>query len=207
MKQDFLTFFTMSVLSLTSCGNPTKEVFINYSEKKKEIELLEAYFSKIKPEDLVLYIRYNSDNNIDFKIDQKNYWDKNSWYTDSIFDEYGQFHRFDVDINDKELMDAYRITNLEREELEKLKSYLEKANCISISNRFSFSDDIQVEYTSIGYPTHDMYGLYYVIFEKELKKNNVDKIIERCDFKKIDNKAFVQYGGPAFGSDCFPDKK
>jgi hypothetical protein len=207
MKQTFFFVLVLIATSFASCENATKGVFTNYQEKRSKIDTLEVYFNKIKPQDLALYIRFNSDGNVDFKVDQKDYDDKSSWYIEEIFDKYGQFHRFDVNINDKELKRAFRLVNLNEEKIKKLRSYLKQANCISVSNGFSFSEDVQADYISIGYPTHDLYGLEYVIFEREVEAYKVNKIIEGCNFKKINNKVLVQYGGPAFGSDCFPDRK
>lgn len=207
MKRTFFLLLSIIVISFTSCESPNKQVFRNYIEKRSEIDSLEVYFHKIKPKDLALYIRFNSKDNIDFKLAQKNYDDKSSWYIEDIFDKYGQYHKFDVDLADEELNRALRLVNLNEEKIEKLRNYLEKANCISVSNDFSFSDDVQVDYISIGYPTHDLYGLEYVIFEKAVEGKNINKIIKGCNFKKISNRVLVKYGGPAFGSDCFPDKK
>ncbi|RNI28927.1 hypothetical protein [Rufibacter latericius] len=194
-------------LCLTSCGDATKGVFTNYEEKKSEIDSLVSYFNKIKPKELALFIRFNSDDNIDFKLDQKNYRDTTTWYTEAIFDDYGQFHRFDIDLDDKELEDAFRIVNLDEEKIEKLRTYLEKANCNSISNSFSIPDKMKIDYSSIGYPTNDLYGLEYLIFDTIPEQAIIDEIVKGCNFKKINNRILVQYGGPAFGSDCFPDKK
>ncbi|QHL86881.1 hypothetical protein GU926_05285 [Nibribacter ruber] len=206
MKIISLVLFVIA-LCLTSCGDATKGVFTNYEEKKSEIDSLASYFNKIKPKELVLFIRFNSDDNIDFKLDQKNYHDKTTWYTEAIFDDYGQFHRFDIDLDNKELEDAFKIVNLDKEKIEKLRTYLDKANCNSISNSFSIPDKLKIDYSSIGYPTNDLYGLEYLIFDTIPEQAIIDEIVKGCNFKKINKRILVQYGGPAFGSDCFPDKK
>ena len=84
---------------------------------------------------------------------------------------------------------------------------LHDANCESVGNGFDLLNEIKESYISLGYPTNDLYGLQYIIFDKTLDNKHVEEINKSCSHKFISNRVLVEYGGPAFGSDCFPDKK
>ena len=199
--------YIILTFSVLGCSDPLNEVFTNYNDRKDEIQRTVNYFSEIKPTNLKLYVKFEAGSKIDLKVDQRDYSDKSSWDTSMIFDQYGQFHKFDISIDDPSLIEVFLLLKLDRRKLETLKSDLFKVGCNSISNGFSLSDDVKVGYTTIGYPTHDLYGLDYVILERKLEDSIVNNITEACNFKAINNKVLIRYGGPAFGSDCFPDKK
>ncbi|MEI6879743.1 MAG: hypothetical protein WCK82_00175 [Bacteroidota bacterium] len=194
-------------LNILGCADPLSEVFTNYKENKVEIEKAVNYFSEIKPKNLKLYIRFETEGKIDIEINQRDYWDKNTWDTSKIFDQYGQFQKYDINTDDPSFLKALRILKLDKEKVEKLKLNLFKAGCNSISNGFSFSDDVKVGYTRIGYPTHDLYGLDYIVLEREIEDSIVNKITKACNIKAINKYVLVNYAGPAFGSNCFPDKR
>ena len=203
------SIFLILPLIFISCKDPVRDVFSNYTLYEKEIIAAEKYFSEIKPDSLAFYIKFRYWNRVDFKLDQKDYWDKTSWNTSSIFDTYGQFHKYNTSLNDEEIKKALEVLNINKQQLEKLKEYLADAKCNSIENNFSFSRKIKTTSVSIGYsyPRIDLYGLDYILFESQLDTSTINEILKSCSYKKINNRVLVEYGGPAFGSNCFPDKK
>ncbi|RQO75548.1 hypothetical protein DBR43_09415 [Pedobacter sp. KBW06] len=201
-----ITTLFLTILFL-GCKEPTEEVFLNYKEHEKEILDAKKYFSSIMPNDVAFYIKFHPKDKVDFTLRQKNYWNKSSWLKSPIFDEYGQYREFDIDMNSGELSLALDLINIDRKKLEKIRRYLNKANCISISKNFNFQLDTASAYISIGYPTADLYGLNYIMFENSMSSKLMADINDACNYKKINNKVLVEYGGPAFGSNCFPDKR
>ena len=192
---------------LFGCGDdPTKQVFINYAEHSREINEAKLYFSEIKPEGSILYIRFHPENKIDFSLHQGDYEGENLRNRSKIFDQYGTYKKYDVSLFDNEVNEAFKVAKLSRAKIQKLKNYLIKGNCISIAYYSSFSGDDSLGYTSIGYPTGDLYGINYVIFDNKISDAKSNEIVKSCSFKSINAQVLVEYGGPAFGSNCFPDK-
>lgn len=189
-----------------SC-NPVNDVIKNYSEKEKVIVKLADYYKSIFPKDNKVYIRFNSDNNIDLMVNQNDYWNKDSWNINYLFDQYGSFNRWDINLDNKEAKEIFDFIGWNKENIEQIRYYLKEANCISIGNGFKMIDSNNVKFISIGYPTYDLYGLSYILFDKPLDEINYHELSNECSLKGINKKVFVEYGGPAFGSDCFPDKK
>jgi hypothetical protein len=202
-----LTVILLSISTFLSCKDPKEEIFQNFKEHEKEIYLVRGHFIGMMPQDLFLYIRFESDDLINFKLDQRNYDDKTSWNKSKIFDQYGQFHRFGIDKNSAELRVALKLINLTVSDLDKLKWHLDHVNCNSIGNYPAIPSVPESEYVAIGFPTGDLYGLEYDIFWHNLDDKDMREIVKACDYKKINDMVVVKYTGPAFGSDCFPDKK
>lgn len=206
MKSAF-TVILLLIATFLSCKDPKEEIFQNFKEHEKEIYLVRGHFINMMPQDLLMYIRFQADDLVDFKLDQRNYDDKASWNKSHIFDKHGQFHRFGIDKNSSELKEALKLINLTVTDLNKLKWHLDHVNCLSIANYRSIHSVPESEYIAIGFPTNDLYGLEYNIFWHNLDDKDITEIVKACDYKKINDMVLVKCTGPAFGSNCFPDKK
>lgn len=201
----------MLVLFFVSCSNPVKEVFSNYQQHKSEIFLATQYFSQIKLRNLNFYIRFNSDSTLDLRLSQKNveidYIPLNSAFANSALDSNGDIGIYGANINDDQVQKVLLFLRLDNQKLLKLEEMLCNANCISIANNSSSLWHIDESYTSVGYPGDGWYGLEYIVFHSALKRSRLKELDKSCSFKIISDSVVVEYGGPAFGSDCFPDKK
>jgi|SRR5690242_388013 len=195
-------------LLILSCRDATKEVFVNYNQSTNEIFKLANYFSSICPHNLSIYIKFNSRTNIDFALQQKNFFDKSSWVKSAIFDEDGQFfQQLNKNLSNQKLVQGLQLIQFNRQKLDSLYLFLKNCHCNSISNAVTTPLETKSASISLGFPTNDFYSLDYIIFDSDLDSKRIDTLISNCSFKKINNKVFVQYRGPAFGSDCFPDKR
>jgi hypothetical protein len=192
---------------LLGCSDPNVEVFENYKINKKNIYQAREYFSTIMPKDLALYIRFESDTVVNFSLYQSNYANKASWNKSGLFDKYGQFRKFNVDLNSMELRAALELVKFTPAKLKKLRQYLKQAKCVSIGNSNAFLSYERSAYISLGFPTDDLYGLEYYIFQHPRTDKEMRAFNEDCSVKTINSEVLVKYGGPAFGSDCFPDKR
>lgn len=202
-----ITVVLLCVITFLGCRDPREEVFRNYKTHGKEIFLARDHFIGMMPRDLLLYIRFEEGDLIDFKLDQLNYKDSTSWNKSQIFDRYGQFQRFGVDMNIFELRGALKLINLTVDDLKQLRQRLKKANCISASNYSSFQSYPESAYISIGFPTDDLYSLDYNIFWYNLDSKDITEMAKACNIKKVNDQVLVRYTGPSIGSDCFPDKR
>ena len=192
---------------LTCSCNPIEGSFKNYEQKEKEIKELTAFFKTIIPKDHLVFIRFNSDNNIDFKVDQINFMEKDSWKTNSLFTKYGQFHRWDVPFENRDLNQVIDFINWDMGKIDELRDKLKNANCISVGTRFETISKERVLAISIEYPTYELYSLSYKIFDKQLNEISFNQLQERCNLKSINKEVFLEYGGYARGSNCFPDER
>lgn len=192
---------------LFGCSDPNVEVFENYNTNRKNIYQAWDYFSAIMPKNLALYIRFESDTVVNFSLYQSNYANKASWNKSALFDKYGQFRKFNVHLNSRELSAALELVKLTPDKLKKLLQYLKQAKCVSIGNSPNFLSYENSAYISLGFPTDDLYGLEYYIFQHPRTDKEMRQFNEDCSIKTINSEVLVKYGGPAFGSDCFPDKR
>lgn len=89
------------------------------------------------------------------------------------------------------------LTTLKRKDLQELKKYLDKANCISISNGKEFE---------IGFARSGMGKYSYLIFDNPLTKDEIERYNNGCEYIFYKKNIVLEYGGGAVGSQCFPDK-
>ena len=189
---------------LCSCSSPLVEVFENYKVNAHKIDSLCVYFNEIKPDSIDLWIRFNKNNTFDINL-----WNKRKTKTSNdFFDEYGSFSKYDNSINDSLARKALAFISINLKQLDSLKNFLARVNCISIGYKIEFWDISNAGgYTEIGYPTNDLYGLSYIIMDTVKSLEFLNDIKTKCNYKVINNRTLLEYGGPAWGSDCFPDKK
>ncbi|MGB5988381.1 MAG: hypothetical protein WBG43_01370 [Marinifilaceae bacterium] len=82
-----------------------------------------------------------------------------------------------------------------RKELRILKMKLDNANCISISSRKPIT---------IGWQRSGMGKFSYNIFDENLTENLISKYNDGCMYIFYKDNVVLEYGGGAFGSQCFP---
>jgi hypothetical protein len=148
-------------------------------------------------------MRFNDDSTFDIKLcDMHN--DKN---TNEIFDKYGFFKNYGATINDSLSQVVLTHISLNNSQIDSIKSYLRRANGNSIGYKYEFWDVKNGGgLIEIGYPTNDFYGLTYILMDSSKDAEFLNNVAKKCNYKVINKKTLLKYGGPAFGSDCFPDE-
>ncbi len=200
-----ISIYTIILLAtLNSCSRPLVEVFENYEKNSQRIDALSMYFNKIRPDSIDLWIRFNDENTTDIVL-----WDKREIKTRSeIFDQSGFFKNYGASVNDSLTQEVLKVISFNQLQLDSLKTLLKEVNCNSIGYKFKFWDIRNAGgRIDIGFPTHDLYGLDYIIMDSVKDAKFLKGIENKCNYKVINNKTLLKYGGPAWGSDCFPDKK
>jgi len=167
-----------------------KELIDNYEKKSVEIEKLKTEYSKLVPDSLIVSIEFNPENilvntptSLDIKIYSKNtkMW-KNDWNI-----------TYDSDLLNSKL----EIIGWSKSDLNRIKSLLDSANCISISNG---------DFTTIGFSRSGMGKYFYQIHKHDLSAEEITQINDGCMYIFYDRNVVLEYGSGATGSLCFPDK-
>lgn len=203
MKQTTI-FVILIYLIICSCSRPLTQVYENYEINSPTLDSLSSYFYSIKPDSIDIWIRFNNENTFDIKL-----WDKKRIKTEnSIFDKYGSFDKYENKINDSAIINVLDYISIDTSQLKYLETRLIQVNCNSIGYKCDFWDIRNGGgFIEIGYPTNGFYGLTYIIMDSTKDSVFLEKVNQMCNYKVINNKTLLQYGGPAWGSDCFPDKK
>lgn len=172
-----------------------KQLIENIDSNYSNISALKTYFTTIVPADFSIYIEFvppdqilNLHGSIDFEAVGKG---QNSQ------DKETNFREWNVGLKSSKLDSLLKLTPLNREHLQELKKYLEKANCISVSNMQEFE---------IGFVRSGMGKYYYLIFDNPLIKTEQEKYNNGCEYIFYKNNIVLKYGGGAVGPQCFPDK-
>jgi hypothetical protein len=108
------------------------------------------------------------------------------------------FQEWNIEIKSTKLDSLLRLTTLRRKDLQELKMYLDKANCISVSNRDEFE---------VGFARSGMGKYSYLIFDNPLTKEEKEKYNNGCEYIFYKDNIVLEYGGGAIGSQCFPDRE
>lgn len=202
MKQLFI-IITVSCLSTVSCVDSTKQILCHYERYDREINGLADHVLQLKSDKYDIYIYFHHGNKIDFRLYPSNHMKSEN----AFFDENGQFIRWKISMYHDELIEAYMIAEMNLKQIKALKKDLNRIRCHSIGTGYHLYDGKTIAYVSIGYPTNGIYALDYLVYESELSSENSRNLLESCRYKKINNRVFIRYTGPVFGSDCFPDKR
>jgi hypothetical protein len=111
-------------------------------------------------------------------------------------------------IGDSSLIKVLDYIAINQKQLDSLKVLLTSVNCISIGYKYEFWDiENAGGFVEIGYPTDDLYGLDYIVMDSIKNPKFLKTVDAFCNYKVINSKILLKYGGPAWGRDCFPDKK
>lgn len=152
----------------------------NYNEKEKEIKDLINFTNKNTPKGTKIHIELEGNELTIFHINN-----------DSI-----KSSNWNIDINSKKADSLLNIIGWTNKKLEKLEIKLEEANCISISNGNP---------CNIGWQRSGM-GMYmYNLFEENLNDSLINSYNDSCSYIFYKENIVFQYGGGAFGPQCFPN--
>jgi succinate dehydrogenase flavin-adding protein (antitoxin of CptAB toxin-antitoxin module) len=172
-----------------------KQLVQNIDTNYAQIAALKDYFNKIVPPDYGIYIEFQppskilrQDESIDLWVFRKN----NSNQYDAVFQEWN------VELKSAKLDSLLRLTPLTRHNLQELKACLDKANCISISNR---------GVCEIGYARSGMGKYSYLVFDHPLNGEEKKQYNNGCTYIFYKDNIVLEYGGGAIVSQCFPDKE
>jgi hypothetical protein len=95
------------------------------------------------------------------------------------------------------LDEMLKVVGWSYETLKAIKKLLDAAHCISIENR---------EITDIGFARSGMGKYSYLLFDKDLTREQIKKYNDGCSAIFYKKNIVLEYGGGAIGPDCFPDK-
>jgi hypothetical protein len=159
----------------------TKEDLIkNYELKESEILEVKNYFESILPENAIVHIEFNNNDELGIFHVKTNRPYENNWNlkiksakTDSLLNDLGWT----------------------RKELKILKTKLGNANCISISSRKPIT---------IGWQRSGMGMFFYKIFENNLPDSLISEYNDGCTYIFYRDNVVLEYGGGAIGPQCFP---
>lgn len=173
-----------------------KQLIQNIDTNYSNVLALKIFFKKIVPIDYSIYIEFKPPEKV-LKLDESiDFWvfryDKKTKNTEMIFQEWN------IELKSPKLDSLLKLTPLKRKDLQDLKYYLNKANCISVNNRDKFE---------IGYARSGMGKYSYLIFDEPLRKDEQTKYNNGCEYIFYKENIVLEYGGGAVGPQCFPDRE
>ena len=172
-----------------------KQLIQNVDTNYAQIAALKEFYSKIVPSEFAVYVEFKPPDKIlqtDESIDLWVYKKSSAGQYEVVFQEWN------VELKSKTLDSLLQLTPLTRDNLKDLKFYLDKAHCISISNR---------DGCEIGYARSGMGKYSYLIFDNPLNEEERAKYNDGCTYIFYKDNIVLEYGGGAIGSQCFPDSE
>ena len=159
----------------------TKEDLIkNYEKNFQAIEAVKAHIEQITPPGTLVHIRFEGDKLRLFNVKgpkEQNYH-KNR----------------DLTLNDEKTQLLLKKLKWDLSTLKMLKQKLDKANCISISNK---------KPVTIGWQVSGIDMLYYKIFDQNLSDRLIKYYNQSCAHIFYKNNVVLEHRGGATNSDCF----
>jgi hypothetical protein len=173
-----------------------KQLIQNVDTNYNNIITLKKFYNKLVQSNYSIYIEFHPadsllklDNYIDFWASKINNSTKR---LEPIFQEWN------VELKSSKLDSLLALVNLTRNDVQQLKLYLDKANCISINN---------TDVCEIGYARSGMGEYSYLIFDKPLTNKEQTQYNNGCEYIFYKRNIVLKYGGGAIGSQCFPDRE
>jgi hypothetical protein len=181
-----------------------KELKENYDLHHNEISELKKFYNSITPKDLEIEIEFDSDKQIDLKV---------YYVTKPKFPRQMLFQEWDINpynykepgpsstegsviaAETKSLDSVKKRLGWTNEIFKDIKSYLDKANCISITNGNP---------TNIGFRRSGMSMYFYNLFDNRLNDSLKTVFNDSCKYRLYNDTLALEYGGGAIGPQCFP---
>lgn len=176
---------SIDFISPTIFPNEVKDAF---TVNKNRITDAISYFRSIVPKNFDIYIEFIDYQKIDFWV----------FKTDGKSQE-NIIQVWNTDIHNKEIQNVMRMLDWNDYEIIVLREKIYDANCISISN--------SKNETEVGYKRSGMGKYNFEIFEVPIPYENWKNYNDSCTYLMIDSLNVIEYGGPAFGSQCMPKQQ
>lgn len=158
-----------------------KDLIANFEERNVEMFEVKRYFNSILPDNAGVYIEFKNDKELGiFHVK-----------VDSVHQE-----NWNLSIKSPKVDSLLIQLGWTTKELYILKAKLDKANCISIANRNPIN---------IGWQRSGMGLFSYVIFDQNLNADQIEEYNDGCINIFYKDNIVLQYGGGAFGMQCFPE--
>jgi hypothetical protein len=183
----------------------SKEKLIdNYKKKENEIFELKAFFNSVVPQGYNVHIEFKNENRIDLFVGVI----ENAPLKNYMLFEQWNINPYDYNVKPKRDTSEYspRTNSLDLvkqklnwtdDTFKEIKKKIDQANCISIDNR---------EPAEVGFARSGMGEYSYVIFNNSIADSLRTEYNDSCNYILYNNKVALEYGGGAFGPDCFPDR-
>ncbi|MFB9080055.1 hypothetical protein ACFFLS_09190 [Flavobacterium procerum] len=208
MIRKLVCFVLIGLLSI-SCDSTSSDLEKNYSEnfnEIKELKELKEYFNKMVPKGYIVTIRYNSSDDINLFVYQPtNIPDKREllfqqWNVD--YEDYlepkVQKDKKDYDPRTRSLEVVKKKLKWNNDTFKELYEKLNNANCFGISS----GNPTELEYGHRG-----MGVLSYLIFDKNLNKEEQRENSDNCSTMFYKDNVVFTFSSGATGSFCIPDFK
>jgi hypothetical protein len=168
-----------------------EDLINNYKIKKSNIDSLKDYYNKLVPPDRILEIEFESEKVIT-RLALTNL------KTDTLNNRDNYVCVFDLDVNSKKVDSIIESIGWTHQTLAEIKSNLDKANCIGISN----GEPTNINFQRSGF------GMYsYLIFSKEISDSLRKQYnTYSCTHIFYGSKLVLEYQGGVYGPQCFSNK-
>ena len=159
----------------------------NFEKNKTEIHELKRYFNEIVPKNRFVDIEFKDDMTLGrFGISAL---DSTAGNPNAV-----KFLEWNLKTNTTKMDSLITSIGWTRETLKTLKEKLGKANCIQISSG---------DPSKIGFKRSGM-GIYsFNIFTQPIPDHLIEQYNDSCTYIFVNKKLVLEYGGGAFGNDCF----
>ena len=159
----------------------------NFEKNKTEILELKRYFNEIVPKNRFVDIEFKDDMTLGrFGISPL---DSTAGNPNVV-----KFLEWDLKINTPKMDSLVTSIGWTRETLKTLKEKLDKANCIQISSG---------DPSKIGFKRSGM-GMYsFNVFRQPIPDHLIEQYNDSCTYIFVNKELVLEYGGGAFGNDCF----
>ncbi len=165
-----------------------QDLINNYNEKKRSIYELKDFFNSIVPKNRIVEIEFKDKNELG-RLAVTNLNPKSSSFSDSYFCDWN------LKTNLPKVDSIITSLGWTQKKLAEIKSYLDKANCIAVTNG---------EPTNIGFQRSGMGMYFYNLFSKPIPDSLKGRYNNGCTYILYNDKVVLQYGGGAIGPQCFP---
>ncbi|RYU86586.1 hypothetical protein EWM62_18200 [Mucilaginibacter terrigena] len=168
----------------------TTDLINNFNDKRQEIYETKRYFNSIVPKYKNVDIEFEDDKIARLVISPID--------TGRGSDLTVNFQDWNIPIKSKKTDSLLAVLGWNTVTLRTLKTKLDNANCISIANG---------EPTTIGFQRSGM-GMYsFDVFNKPIPDSLKARYNDSCMFIYVNKTLVLEYGGGAFGSQCFAKEK
>ncbi|MDB5286197.1 MAG: hypothetical protein JWR05_1146 [Mucilaginibacter sp.] len=180
----------INAIGLFDKNYTTAELIESFINKRSEIYGVKNYFQSIVPKYKLVDIEFEKDNIAHLVISPID--------TGRGSDLTINFQDWNIPIKSKKTDSLLKVLGWTKSTLDKIKSKLNDANCISITNE---------EPTKIGFKRSGMGMYFFNVFDKTIPDSLKSRYNDSCTYIYVNKNLVLEYGGGAVGGQCFAKQK